>query len=94
MVRSLEIAEPELAVEEHKTVYMGGGAMAGAAAGAAIGTAVAGPVGTFVGTLGGAVAGALSGAAVGALSPGEADEGDQSLDPALRENAGRPTPPG
>lgn len=64
---------PEHAREEEKTVYMGGGVLAGAAAGAAVGTAVGGPVGTVVGGTIGAVTGALGGAvAGGALSPDEA----------------------
>lgn len=53
------------AEREAKSVYMGGGVMAGAVAGAAVGTAVAGPVGTVVGAAAGVVAGALGAAAAG-----------------------------
>jgi len=52
---------------EAKSVFAGGGALAGAATGAAVGTAVAGPVGVVVGGTIGAVAGALGGAAAGSL---------------------------
>ena len=55
------------AVAEAKSVYVGGGALAGAAVGAAVGTAVAGPVGVVVGGTIGAVAGAVGGAAAGSL---------------------------
>lgn len=54
---------------EAKSVYAGGGALAGAATGAAIGTAVAGPVGVLVGGTIGAVVGAVGGAAAGSLRP-------------------------
>lgn len=50
---------------EAKSVYMGGGVMAGAVVGAAVGTVVAGPVGTVVGVAAGGVAGALGAAAAG-----------------------------
>jgi hypothetical protein len=59
--------EPEEAERESRSVFVGGGLMAGAAAGAAIGTAVAGPVGVVVGGTVGAVAGALGGAAAGSV---------------------------
>ena len=60
--------DPEHAREEEKTVYMGGGVLAGVATGAAIGTAVGGPVGTVVGGTIGAVAGAIGGAAAGSIT--------------------------
>ena len=50
---------------EAKSVFVGGGLVAGAATGAAIGVAVAGPVGVVVGATVGAVAGALGGKAAG-----------------------------
>lgn len=62
---------PEDAEREAKSVWMGGGAMAGAATGAAIGVATAGPVGVVVGGTLGAVAGALGGAAAGTVAPAE-----------------------
>jgi hypothetical protein len=56
---------PEEAEREAKSVYVGGGAMAGMAAGAAIGVVAGGPVGAVVGGTVGAVAGALGGEAAG-----------------------------
>ena len=56
---------PEEAKREAKSVYVGGGAMAGMAAGAAIGGVAGGPVGAVVGGTVGAVAGALGGEAAG-----------------------------
>ena len=56
---------PEEAEREAKSVYVGGGAMAGIAAGAAIGAVAGGPVGALVGGTVGAVAGALGGEAAG-----------------------------
>jgi hypothetical protein len=56
---------PEEAEREAKSVYVGGGAMAGIAAGAAIGVVAGGPVGALVGGTVGAVAGALGGEAAG-----------------------------
>ena len=56
---------PEEAEREAKSVYVGGGAMAGIAAGAAIGIVAGGPVGALVGGTVGAVAGALGGEAAG-----------------------------
>lgn len=60
------------AVREERSVYAGGGMVAGAAVGAAIGVVVAGPVGVVVGGTVGAVAGAVGGAAAGAKSSDEA----------------------
>jgi hypothetical protein len=56
---------PEEAEREAKSVYVGGGAMAGIAAGATIGVIAGGPVGALVGGTVGAVAGALGGEAAG-----------------------------
>jgi hypothetical protein len=56
---------PEEVEREAKSVYVGGGAMAGIAAGAAIGVVAGGPVGALVGGTVGAVAGALGGEAAG-----------------------------
>ncbi|HSI55139.1 MAG TPA: hypothetical protein VK981_14265 [Ramlibacter sp.] len=58
---------------EEKSVFVGGGVMAGAATGAAIGAAIAGPVGVVVGGPIGAVAGAIGGAAAGSLRQNEKD---------------------
>ena len=57
--------DPHDADREAKSVFVGGGLVAGAATGAAIGVAVAGPVGIVVGATVGAVAGALGGKAAG-----------------------------
>ena len=69
--------EPEEAEREARSVFVGGGMVAGAAAGAGIGIVVAGPVGVVVGGTLGAVAGALGGAAAGSVAnaegPGSAD---------------------
>ena len=66
---------------EEKTVFMGGGVLAGAATGAAVGTAVAGPVGVVVGATVGAVAGAVGGAAAGSLrQSGEGKDDDKGGD--------------
>lgn len=59
---------PEDAQREARSVYIGGGVLAGAAAGAAAGAVVAGPVGVVVGGTVGSVAGALGGAAAGAAA--------------------------
>ena len=58
---------PEEAEREAKSVFVGGGMMAGAAAGATIGVVAGGPVGVVVGGTLGAVAGALGGEAAGTL---------------------------
>jgi hypothetical protein len=58
--------DSDLAEAEAKTVYVGGGVVAGAATGAMVGTAIAGPVGVVVGGTIGALAGAIGGAALGA----------------------------
>lgn len=56
---------PEEAQREARSVFMGGGLVAGAAAGAALGAALAGPAAVVVvGTLG-SIAGALGAAAAG-----------------------------
>ena len=60
--------EPDEAEREGKSVFVGGGMVAGAAAGATIGVVVAGPVGVVVGGTLGAVAGALGGAAAGSVA--------------------------
>lgn len=66
---------PREAEREGKSVFMGGGLVAGIATGAGVGVAVGGPVGAFVGGTLGAVAGALGGAAAGAAaSPAAADK--------------------
>ncbi|MFT3800494.1 MAG: bacteriocin [Burkholderiaceae bacterium] len=69
---------PELAHREEKSVYVGGGIVAGAAAGAAVGSAVGGPIGTVVGGTVGAVAGAVGGVAAGEAATGStnSDNGD------------------
>lgn len=59
--------KPEEAEREAKSVFVGGGMMAGAAAGATIGAVAGGPVGVVVGGTLGAVAGALGGEAAGTL---------------------------
>lgn len=55
---------PQSSTAERKTVYMGGGVLAGAVVGAAIGAAIAGPVGIVIGGTLGSVAGAFAGAMV------------------------------
>jgi len=60
--------EPDQAEAERRSVYVGGGAVAGAATGAIVGTVVAGPVGVVVGGTIGAIAGAIGGAAMGAVN--------------------------
>jgi hypothetical protein len=65
---------PEDAEREARSVYIGGGVLAGAAAGAAAGAVVAGPVGVVVGGTVGSVAGALGGAAAGAVAPADPSE--------------------
>lgn len=70
---------PREAEREAKSVFMGGGMVAGIATGAGVGVAVAGPVGAFVGGTLGAVAGALGGAAAGAVvSPEKSDSADET----------------
>ena len=59
---------PREAEREAKSVFMGGGMVAGIATGAGVGVAVGGPVGAFVGGTLGAVAGALGGAAAGTMA--------------------------
>lgn len=69
---------PREAERESKSVFMGGGLVAGIATGAGVGVAVGGPVGAFVGGTLGAVAGALGGAAAGAVvSPEVSDSADE-----------------
>jgi len=63
---------PEEAEREAKSVFVGGGAVAGAATGAAIGVAVAGPVGVVVGATLGTVIGALGAVAAGTVVKPEA----------------------
>jgi hypothetical protein len=58
---------PEEAEREARSVYVGGGAMAGIAAGAALGVVAGGPVCALVGGTVGAVAGALGGEAAGTV---------------------------
>ena len=72
---------PDEVEREAKSVYVGGGTLAGMAAGAAVG-AVAGPVGVVVGGTLGAVAGALGGEAAGAVV--NADDSKASNDPSRR----------
>ena len=62
---------PQDAQRESRSVFIGGGVLAGAAAGAAAGAVIAGPVGVVVGGTVGSVAGALGGAAAGAVAPAE-----------------------
>jgi hypothetical protein len=52
---------PEESDREVKSVFTGGGVVAGAAAGAAVGALVAGPIGVVPGVALGSVAGALGG---------------------------------
>ena len=65
---------PEDAERESRSVFIGGGVLAGAAAGAAAGAVIAGPVGVVVGGTVGSVAGALGGAAAGAVAPAQGAE--------------------
>ena len=53
------------AEREAKSVYVGGGAMAGLVAGAAAGAAIGGPIGVLVGGTAGAISGVLGGEAAG-----------------------------
>lgn len=53
------------AAREAKSVYVGGGAMAGLVAGAAAGAAIGGPIGVLVGGTAGTIAGVLGGEAAG-----------------------------
>lgn len=70
---------PRESEREAKSVFMGGGMVAGIATGAGVGVAVAGPVGAFVGGTLGAVAGALGGAAAGSVvSPEVTDSVDET----------------
>ena len=72
-------AQFPLSPREAKSVFMGGGMVAGIATGAGVGVAVAGPVGAFVGGTLGAVAGALGGAAAGSVvSPEATDSADET----------------
>jgi hypothetical protein len=57
--------QPEEVQREAKSVFVGGGMMAGAVAGATIGVVAGGPLGVVVGGTLGAVAGALGGEAAG-----------------------------
>ena len=66
---------PEEAQREAKSVFVGGGMMAGAAAGAALGVVVGGPVGVVVGGALGAVAGAVGGEAAGGATKPPASSG-------------------
>jgi non-heme chloroperoxidase len=68
---------PEEAEREAKSVYVGGGAIAGIAAGAAIGAVAGGPVGAVVGGTVGAVAGALGGEAAGTVGTSPAPTGTE-----------------
>lgn len=56
---------PNKAEREAKSVYVGGGAVAGLVAGAAAGAAIGGPIGVLVGGTAGTIAGLLSGEAAG-----------------------------
>ena len=78
--------EPEEAEREAKSVFMGGGLVAGAATGATIGVAVAGPVGVVVGGTLGAIAGAVGGAAAGTMTNPE----DSSSTDTVPADAARP----
>ena len=73
--------DPEEAEREAKSVFVGGGAVAGAAAGAAIGVVVAGPLGVVVGGTLGTVVGALGAAAAGSMVNPE-DSGSSDTTPA------------
>ena len=69
--------KPEEAAGEAKSVFVGGGAVAGMATGATIGVAVAGPLGVVVGGTVGAVVGALGATAAGSMvSPEDSDSVD------------------
>ena len=90
--------QPAEAEREAKSVWMGGGVVAGMATGATVGVAVAGPVGVVVGGTLGAVVGALGAAAAGALvSPDDASSADTTRADARplhaegRAGDGRPT---
>ena len=73
--------QPEEVEREAKSVFVGGGLMAGAAAGATIGAVAGGPVGVVVGGTLGAVAGALGGEAAGSsLQPNDSSGGERSAD--------------
>ena len=63
--------KPEEAAREAKSVFVGGGAVAGMATGATIGVAVAGPLGVVVGGTVGAVVGALGATAAGSMMNAE-----------------------
>jgi len=68
---------PEDARREAKSMFMGGGVVAGVATGATIGVAVAGPVGVLVGGTLGAVVGALGAAAAGTMvNPADSSSAD------------------
>jgi hypothetical protein len=66
---------PDEVEREAKSVYVGGGMMAGATVGAAIGVVAGGPVGVLVGGTLGAVAGTLGGEAAGTLVNAEDSNG-------------------
>ncbi len=73
---------PEEAEREAKSVYVGGGAIAGIAAGAAVGAVAGGPLGAVVGGTVGAVAGALGGEAAGTIGTSPAPTGtEKPVDP-------------
>lgn len=71
---------PDEVDREAKSVYVGGGAMAGIAAGAAIGVVAGGPVGALVGATVGAVAGTLGGEAAGTVGTSPVVSGDKGRD--------------
>ena len=72
---------PKEAEREAKSVFVGGGMMAGAAAGATIGVVAGGPVGVLVGGTLGAVAGALGGEAAGAaVKPEDSNDVERPVD--------------
>lgn len=75
---------PQDAQRESRSVFIGGGVLAGAAAGAAAGAVIAGPVGVVVGGTVGSVAGALGGAVAGAVAPAES----------AQKPVEKPVPPG
>ena len=56
---------PDEAEREAKSVYVGGGAMAGLVAGAAAGAVIGGPIGVLVGGTAGTIAGVLGGEVAG-----------------------------
>lgn len=72
--------QPEEAEREAKSVFVGGGMLAGVAAGAVAGVVVGGPVGVLVGGTLGAVAGALGGEAAGSV-PNPARQDDKTPKP-------------